>query len=96
MRKDIREGLSFSQSLAKFRIFPELFTQMIRVGEEGGRLESVLSDIAESYEQEIDASLKIISSLLEPLIILVLGLVIGGMVIAVLLPIFNLNTLVGT
>ncbi|KKT06424.1 MAG: Type II secretion system F domain protein [Parcubacteria group bacterium GW2011_GWA2_43_17] len=96
VRKDIKEGLSFSQSLSKFRIFPELFTQMIRVGEEGGRLESVLSDIAESYEQEIDASLKIISSLLEPLIILALGLVIGGMVIAVLLPIFNLNTLVGT
>ena len=91
----IRDGSSFSQALAKFKIFPDFFVQMIRVGEEGGRLDSVLEDIANSYEQEIEGDLKIISSLLEPAIILVLGLIIGGIVMAVLLPIFNINTLVG-
>ncbi len=95
VRKDISEGTPFSDALAKFKIFPDFFVQMIRVGEEGGRLDSVLADIAESYESEIEADLKTVSSLIEPAIILVLGLIIGGMVIAMLLPIFNMNTLVG-
>ena len=95
VRRDISEGVPFSDSLAKFKIFPVFFVQMIRVGEEGGRLDSVLADIAESYEKEIEADLKIISSLIEPVIILVLGLAIGAMVIAMLLPILNMNSIVG-
>jgi type II secretory pathway component PulF len=95
VRKDISEGTPFSDALAKFKIFPDFFVQMIRVGEEGGRLDSVLADIAESYESEIEADLKTVSSLIEPAIILILGLIIGGMVIAMLLPIFNMNSLVG-
>ena len=94
-RKDISEGVPFSDALAKFKIFPNFFVQMVRVGEEGGRLDSVLADIAASYEQEIESDLKILSSLIEPAIILVLGLVIGAMVIAMLLPIFNMNSIVG-
>jgi type IV pilus assembly protein PilC len=96
VRKDISEGTPFSDSLAKFKIFPDFFVQMVRVGEEGGSLDSVLKDIAESYEKEIEADLKILSSLIEPAIILVLGLVIGGMVIAMLLPIFNISSLFGS
>ncbi|MCM8789664.1 MAG: type II secretion system F family protein [Candidatus Omnitrophica bacterium] len=92
----IKDGDSFSNSLSKFKVFPEFFIQMLRVGEEAGRLDSVLEDLAATYEQEIDSDLKIISSLLEPAIILILGLIIGGIVIAVLLPIFNINTLVGS
>ncbi|MFA5096059.1 MAG: type II secretion system F family protein [Candidatus Omnitrophota bacterium] len=95
VRKDISQGVSFSDSLAKFKIFPDFFVQMIRVGEEGGRLDQVLADIAESYDKEIEADLKTISSLIEPAIILVLGLVIGGMVIAMLLPIFNMSSIMG-
>lgn len=94
--KDIKEGDSFSHALAKFKIFPDFFIQMIKVGEEGGRLDSALEDIAISYEQEIEADLKVISSLIEPAIILIVGLVIGSMVMAILLPIFNINTLVGS
>jgi type IV pilus assembly protein PilC len=95
VRKDISEGIPFSEALKKFKIFPEFFVQMVRVGEEGGRLEVVLADIAESYEKEIEADLKTLSSLIEPAIILILGLVIGAMVIAMLLPIFNMNSIVG-
>lgn len=95
VRKDIGEGVPFSAALEKFKIFSDFFVQMIRVGEEGGRLDSVLADIAESYEKEIEADLKIVSSLIEPAIILVLGLIIGMMVIAMLLPIFNMNSIVG-
>ncbi|MCX5669418.1 MAG: type II secretion system F family protein, partial [Candidatus Omnitrophica bacterium] len=95
VRKDISEGVPFSDALSKFKIFPDFFVQMVRVGEEGGRLDSVLADIAESYEKEIEADLKTLSSLIEPAIILILGLVIGAMVIAMLLPIFNMNSIVG-
>ena len=95
VRKEISEGGSFSGSLAKFKIFPDFFVQMIRVGEEGGRLDQVLADIADSYEKEIEADLKTLSSLIEPAIILVLGVVIGGMVIAMLLPIFDMKSLFG-
>lgn len=94
-RQAIKDGASFSQALEKFGIFPEFFLQMIKVGEEGGRLDTILEDIAASYEQEIESDLKIISALIEPAIILVLGVIIGGMVLAVLLPIFNINALVG-
>ena len=94
VRKDISEGMPFSDSLAKFKIFPDFFISMVRVGEEGGRLDSVLSDISESYEKEIESDLKTVSSLIEPAIILSLGLVIGFMVIAMLLPIFDMNSLV--
>ncbi len=96
VRQDIKEGASFSQALVKVKIFPEFFIQMIKVGEESGRLESVLADIADSFQEEIESDLKIISALIEPAIILVLGLIIGCMVLAVLLPIFNINTLVGS
>lgn len=95
VRKNISEGIPFSDALEKFKIFPSFFVQMVRVGEEGGRLDSVLADIAESYETEIESDLKTLSSLIEPAIILVLGLVIGSMVIAMLLPIFNMNSIVG-
>lgn len=95
VRKDISEGAAFSDSLTKFKIFPDFFIQMIRVGEEGGRLDQVLADIADSYDKEIEADLKTVSSLIEPAIILVLGIVIGGMVIAMLLPIFNMNAIMG-
>lgn len=95
VRKDISEGMPFSDALSKFKIFTDFFIQMVRVGEEGGRLDSVLADIAESYEKEIEADLKTVSSLIEPAIILALGLVIGAMVIAMLLPIFNMNSIIG-
>jgi len=95
VRRDISEGMPFSDALAKFKIFPDFFISMVRVGEEGGRLDSVLADIAESYEKEIEADLKTVSSLIEPAIILALGLVIGAMVIAMLLPIFNMNSIIG-
>ena len=93
VRQAIKEGVPFSQALSRQDIFPEFFVQMIRVGEAAGRLDSILADIAEAYQQEIESDLKIVSSLIEPGIILLIGLVVGGMIIAVLLPIFNLSVM---
>jgi len=95
VRQSIKEGSSFSQALTNCRIFPDFFIQMIKVGEAGGRLDSILADIAASYQQEIESDLKVISSLIEPAIILIMGLLIGGMVIAVLLPIFSISAIFG-
>lgn len=93
-KKEVLEGTSLASSMKKVSFFPPFLTQMVSVGEEGGKLEGVLSEVANIYAQEIDAKLKIITSLLEPMIILVLGLILGGIVLAMLLPIFQINLLV--
>ena len=93
-KKEVLEGTSLASSMKKVSFFPSFLTQMVSVGEEGGKLEGVLDEVANIYAQEIDAKLKIITSLLEPMIILVLGLILGGIVLAMLLPIFQINLLV--
>jgi type II secretory pathway component PulF len=94
--EQISAGIPFSQALAQFSIFPAFFIQMIQVGEKSGRLDTVLDEIAGVYRKEIESDLKIAVSLIEPVVILVIGLVIGGMVAAVLLPIFNITSLFPT
>lgn len=92
-REQVKAGASFSQSLQSARFFSPFLVQMIRVGEEGGRLEGVISEVANSYVQELESDLKIVSSLIEPMIILILGIAIGTIVISMLLPIFQINIL---
>ena len=94
VKKDVSEGVSLANSMKTIPFFPPFLIQMISVGEEGGRLEGVLKEVAAVYEEEVEAQLKVITSLLEPVIILVLGLVLGAIVLAMLLPIFQINTLI--
>lgn len=94
VKKDVLEGSSMASSMKKVSFFPPFLVQMVAVGEEGGKIEGVLNEVANIYTQEVDAKLKVITSLLEPLIILVLGLILGGIVLAMLLPIFQINLLV--
>ena len=81
--------------LEKSKLFPGFMTSLIAVGEESGRLDEALSEIASSYERDTDETLKVLTSLLEPLIILLMGLVVGFLVIAMLLPVFQMNTMTG-
>jgi len=92
-REQVKAGASLSASLRSAKYFSPFLVQMIRVGEEGGRLEGVIAEIAASYAQELESDLKIVSSLIEPLIILVIGIAIGTIVISMLLPIFQINIL---
>jgi general secretion pathway protein F len=92
--KDVMSGSSLSQSLKKIPYFEPFLVQMITVGEEGGRLEEVLNEVADSLTRETEALTKVITSLIEPLVILFLGLILGGIVMAMLLPIFEINMLV--
>jgi len=86
----IKEGESIAQPLAASKVFPPMVTRMISVGEQTGKLEEMLSKIADFYESEVDAAVSGLTSLIEPLIIAFLGIVVGGIVISMFLPIVKL------
>ncbi|MBI4845255.1 MAG: type II secretion system F family protein [Candidatus Omnitrophica bacterium] len=94
-RVGIREGESIAQPLSKSNAFPPMVTRMISVGEESGELEKMLTKIADFYEDQVDAAVSGLTSLIEPLIIAFLGIVVGSIVIAMFLPIFKITELIG-
>jgi type IV pilus assembly protein PilC len=76
-------------------LFPNMVNQMVAIGEESGALDSMLGKVADFFEAEVDDAVEALASLMEPMIMVVLGVVIGGMVIAMYLPIFKLGAVVG-
>jgi len=93
-RESIREGEKIADPLKLSGIFPPMVIQMISVGEETGNLEIMLSKIADFYDQEVDTAVKAMTSLIEPVIICVMGIVIGAIVICMFLPIFQMSSLI--
>jgi type IV pilus assembly protein PilC len=91
-RTSISEGETIAEPLARSEIFPPMVTQMIAVGESTGSLDSMLSKIADFYEEEVDVAVATLTSLLEPLLMVFLGVTVGGVVIAMYLPIFKIAT----
>ena len=91
-RSSIRNGNTIAEPLAESKVFPPMVCQMIAVGETTGTLDSMLQKIAEFYEDEVDNAVANLMSLMEPLVILYIGVVIGGLVIAMYLPIFKLGS----
>jgi type IV pilus assembly protein PilC len=90
IQDSIRAGKSFAAPLAKAEVFPPMVPQMVAVGEESGTLSEMLSSIADFYEDEVDTATQQLSSTIEPILIVFLGVIIGGMVISLYLPIFTL------
>ncbi|MGN6444414.1 type II secretion system F family protein [Amnibacterium sp.] len=88
----VRTGASLAGPLAQEKIFPAMVVQMISVGEESGSIDAMLARVADFYEAEIDATAEALTSLIEPMLITVLGVVIGGMVVALYMPIFSLSS----
>lgn len=86
-------GRSLGEGIAQVKEIPPLLSQLINVGEESGNLVEVLKDAAENYEQEVNEKVKIMTTLLEPIMILIIGLIVGFMVFAMLLPIFQIDAL---
>lgn len=76
-------------------VFPSMMVQMTAIGEESGALDSMLSKVADFYEEEVDEAVDGLASLMEPIIMVVLGVLIGGLVIAMYMPIFKLGEVVG-
>ena len=91
VRNSIKEGESISGPLSKRKIFPPMVVRMIAVGEETGELDKMLSKISDFYDVQVDNAVNGLTSLIEPLIIAFLGIVIGGIVIAMFLPILTLT-----
>jgi type II secretory pathway component PulF len=87
----ITGGMGFGEALREAAVVPEVFAQLIAVGEESGELTEALADIADNYEQEISEFTKALSNLLEPVMILVVGLVVGFIVFAMLMPVFQMD-----
>lgn len=86
----VRQGKSIAGPLAEESVFPPMVTQMVAVGEDAGALETMLSKIADFYDTEVEAMTKALTSLIEPLLIAFLGVVIGGIIVALYLPIFQI------
>jgi type IV pilus assembly protein PilC len=94
-RESIREGEKIADPLKASGVFPPMVLQMISVGEETGNLEVMLTKIADFYDQEVDTAIKAMTSLIEPAVICVMGVIIGGIVICMFLPIFEMSQLAG-
>jgi type IV pilus assembly protein PilC len=94
-RLSISEGNSISEPLVQSKVFPPMVCQMIAVGESTGALDAMLQKIAEFYEDEVDNMVANLTTLMEPLVILFLGVIIGGLVISMYLPIFKLGSVIG-
>jgi len=90
IQESIRQGKSFAGPLAKAEVFPTMVAQMVSVGEESGTLAEMLASIADFYEDEVETATTQLSSTIEPILIVGLGIIIGGMVISLYLPIFTL------
>ncbi len=91
---DVSTGVSLTNAMQNTNVFPNMVIQMVSIGEESGSLDSMLSKVADFFEAEVDDSVDALSSLLEPLIIVILGVLVGGMVVAMYLPIFKLGQVV--
>jgi len=92
--KELEQGGSFGKTLKSSKVFPVFMSNLVIVGEESGKLNDALAEVANAYEREADEAIKIMTNLLEPVMILLMGLVVGFIVIAMLLPIFEMNILV--
>ncbi len=95
VRVNVREGASLAQPLKESGVFPPLVTRMIAVGEQTGEMEAMLSKVADIYDQQVETMVSTLTSLLEPVMIVIIGAVMAFIVFAVLLPIFNLTSTIG-
>jgi type IV pilus assembly protein PilC len=94
IQKDVSTGASLTSSMESAGIFPSMVIQMCAIGEESGALDGMLAKAAEFYEDEVDEAVKGLSSLMEPFIIVILGVLIGGIVVSMYLPIFKIGQVV--
>ena len=95
IQREVTSGSSLNNAMQNANVFPGMVLQMVAIGEESGSIDSMLSKVADFYEAEVDDAVEALSSLMEPVIMVVLGTLIGGMVVAMYLPIFKMGQAVG-
>ena len=94
IQHEVSTGTSLTVAMQNSGVFPSMVVQMCSIGEETGALDAMLGKVADFYEEEVDEAVKALSSLMEPMIMVVLGVLIGGLVVAMYLPIFKLGSVV--
>jgi len=94
IQNEVSTGTSLTLSMQNVNVFPNMVIQMVQIGEESGSLDAMLGKVADFFEEEVDEAVAALSSLMEPLIMVVLGVLIGGLVIAMYMPIFKLGSVV--
>ncbi len=94
IQREVSTGSGLTVAMQNTNVFPSMVLQMAAIGEEAGSLDSMLSKVADFYEAEVDDAVEALSSLMEPIIMVVLGTLIGGMVVAMYLPIFKMGQVV--
>lgn len=94
IQREVSTGTNLTTAMEETKLFPSMVLQMVAIGEESGALDSMLSKVADFYEAEVDDAVEALASLMEPVIMAVLGVLIGGMVIAMYLPIFKMGQVV--
>ena len=94
IQTEVSTGTSLTMAMQNADVFPSLVTQMVQIGEESGALDAMLGKVADFFEDEVDEAVAALSSLMEPLIMVILGVLIGGLVVAMYLPIFKLGSVV--
>ena len=95
MREDVSTGQSLQYSMLQTKLFPHMVVQMLAIGEESGSIDKMLDKVADFYEEEVDNLVDNLSSLMEPFIMVILGTLVGGLIVAMYLPIFKLGGAVG-
>jgi type IV pilus assembly protein PilC len=95
VRAKVHEGVPIAQPLVENPVFPPMVSQMVKIGEETGELEKMLGKIADFYEDEVDASIQSLTSIVEPIMMLLVGLMVGVIIIAMYLPMFRMLSLIG-
>lgn len=95
IRTEVMAGMQMNVAMKTTGAFPDMVSQMVMIGEESGDLDGMLSKVADIYEQQVDDAVDALTSLLEPMIMVVLGVVVGGLIVAMYLPIFQLGSVIG-
>jgi len=95
VRTEVMAGMQMNIAMKTTAVFPDMVSQMVMIGEESGDLDGMLSKVADIYEQQVDDAVDALTSLLEPMIMVVLGVVVGGLIVAMYLPIFQLGSVIG-
>ena len=91
----IKDGESIHEPLSKCKVFPPLVVHMVAVGEETGAIDQMLNKVAEAYEREVDDTVNALTSILEPVLIVFLGVIVGVIVVALYLPLFTIPKVIG-
>ena len=91
----MQEGVPIAEPLTNDPLFPPMVSQMVKIGEETGELEKMLSKIADFYEDEVDAAIQSLTSIIEPIMMIGVGMMVGVIIIAMYLPMFKMMQLIG-